>query len=122
MTVQCRSTATLPSSRTRAIGVEGLEMGRFLGVAELAHRPVAFANEQLFGLEDALRRHQNVQLAKRPHGDMATGRSATKARHALTLTEEGAGALKHTLGGMSSLKGKVEVIAEQILRISEQTS
>jgi methyl-accepting chemotaxis protein len=30
--------------------------------------------------------------------------SATRARHALTLTEEGTGALKHTLGGMSSLK------------------
>lgn len=48
--------------------------------------------------------------------------SATRARHALTLTEEGTGALKHTLGGMSSLKEKVEVIAEQILRLSEQTS
>jgi methyl-accepting chemotaxis protein len=48
--------------------------------------------------------------------------SATRARHALTLTEEGTGAVKHTLGGMASLKAKVEAIAEQILRLSEQTS
>jgi methyl-accepting chemotaxis protein len=48
--------------------------------------------------------------------------SATRARDALTLTEEGTGAVKHTLGGMASLKEKVEAIGEQILRLSEQTS
>jgi methyl-accepting chemotaxis protein len=48
--------------------------------------------------------------------------AATRARHALTLTEEGTGAVTHTLGGMVSLKGKVAAVAEQILRLSEQTS
>jgi methyl-accepting chemotaxis protein len=48
--------------------------------------------------------------------------SATRGRHALALTEEGTGAVKHTLGGMSSLKETIEVIAEQILRLSKQTS
>jgi methyl-accepting chemotaxis protein len=51
-----------------------------------------------------------------------TDLSATRARQALTLTEEGTGTVKHTLEGMASLKGKVEAIAEQILRLSEQTS
>jgi methyl-accepting chemotaxis protein len=48
--------------------------------------------------------------------------AVTRARQALTLTEEGTSAVKQTLGGMSSLKGKVEAIAEQILRLSDQTS
>jgi methyl-accepting chemotaxis protein len=48
--------------------------------------------------------------------------SATRARQALTLTEDGTGAVQQTLGGMANLKGKVEAIAEQILRLSEQTS
>jgi methyl-accepting chemotaxis protein len=48
--------------------------------------------------------------------------AATKARQAMTLTEEGTGTVRQTLEGMSSLKVKVEAIAEQILRLSEQTS
>jgi methyl-accepting chemotaxis protein len=48
--------------------------------------------------------------------------AATRARQALTLTENGTDTVKHTLGGMSGLKLKVEAIAEQILRLSEQTS
>jgi Methyl-accepting chemotaxis protein (MCP) signalling domain/Four helix bundle sensory module for signal transduction len=48
--------------------------------------------------------------------------AATRARQALTLTEDGTGAVQQTLGGMSSLREKVEAIAEQILRLSEQTS
>jgi methyl-accepting chemotaxis protein len=48
--------------------------------------------------------------------------AAAKALQALTLTEEGSGAVRHTFEGMSSLKAKVEAIAEQILRLSEQTS
>ena len=47
---------------------------------------------------------------------------ATKARQALTLTEEGTHTVQQTLAGLSSLKLKVEAIAEQILRLSEQTS
>jgi hypothetical protein len=48
--------------------------------------------------------------------------ATTRARQALTLTEDGTSAVKQTLEGMSSLKSKVEAIAEQILRLSEQTS
>jgi methyl-accepting chemotaxis protein len=45
--------------------------------------------------------------------------AATRAREALTSTEEGTSAVRHTLGGMSSLQSKVEAIAEQLLRLSE---
>jgi methyl-accepting chemotaxis protein len=48
--------------------------------------------------------------------------AASKARQALTLTEDGTSAVNQTLEGMTSLKSKVEAIAEQILRLSEQTS
>jgi len=48
--------------------------------------------------------------------------AASRARQALTLTGEGSSAVKQTLLGMSSLKSKVEAIAEQILRLSEHTS
>jgi hypothetical protein len=43
-----------------AEGMEGLEMGGFLGMAELVQRPVPFANKQVYGSEDVLLRHQNV--------------------------------------------------------------
>ena len=49
-------------------------MGSFLSVAKLAHRPVPFTHKQLFGLEDVLRRHQNVQVATLSQGDMAVDR------------------------------------------------
>jgi methyl-accepting chemotaxis protein len=48
--------------------------------------------------------------------------AATRAREALTFTEEGMSAVKQTLEGMSSLQSKVEAVAEQILHLSEQTS
>ena len=46
--------------------------------------------------------------------------SAAGTRQALTLAEGGTFAVQHTLEGMSTLKEKVEAIAQQILRLSEQ--
>ena len=48
--------------------------------------------------------------------------AATRACEALTFTEEGTGAVRHTLEGMASLQSKVEAVGEQLLRLSEQTS
>ena len=48
--------------------------------------------------------------------------SAAGAHQALALSEDGTRAVRQTLDGMSTLKEKVEAIAEQILRLSEQTS
>jgi CHASE3 domain sensor protein len=47
--------------------------------------------------------------------------ASTGARQALTLAEEGTKTVKQTLGGMASLREKVGAVAEQILRLSEQT-
>ena len=48
--------------------------------------------------------------------------SASGARHALSLTENGTKAVRQTLDEMTTLKDKVGAIAEQILRLSEQTN
>lgn len=48
--------------------------------------------------------------------------SAGGARQALTLAENGTQAVQQTMQGMTTLKDKVGAIAEQILRLSEQTT
>ena len=48
--------------------------------------------------------------------------SAAGARQALKLASDGTLAVKQTMSGMSTLKDKVGAIAEQILRLSEQTN
>ncbi|MEG4028798.1 MULTISPECIES: methyl-accepting chemotaxis protein [unclassified Microcoleus] len=48
--------------------------------------------------------------------------SASGARHALSLTEGGTKAVRQTLDEMTTLKDKVGAIAQQILRLSEQTN
>lgn len=48
--------------------------------------------------------------------------SASGARQALTLAENGTQAVQQTMQGMTTLKDKVGAIAEQILRLSEQTT
>jgi uncharacterized protein Yka (UPF0111/DUF47 family) len=47
--------------------------------------------------------------------------SASGARQVLNLAENGTQAVQQTMEGMSTLKGNVEAIAEQIMRLSEQT-
>jgi hypothetical protein len=47
--------------------------------------------------------------------------SATGARQALSLAEEGAKSVQQTLKGMGSLRTKVDDIAQQIVNLSEQT-
>jgi hypothetical protein len=47
--------------------------------------------------------------------------SATGARQALSLAEDGTRAVQQTLQGMSGLRDKVDAIANQIVNLSEQT-
>ncbi len=47
--------------------------------------------------------------------------SATGARQALSLAEDGTRAVQQTLQGMSGLRDKVDAIAQQIVNLSEQT-
>lgn len=48
--------------------------------------------------------------------------SASGARQALALSENGTQAVQQTMQGMTTLKDKVGAIADQILRLSEQTT
>lgn len=48
--------------------------------------------------------------------------SSASARQALSLAEEGTSAVQETMKGMSTLKEKVEAIAQQIIHLSEQTN
>lgn len=48
--------------------------------------------------------------------------AAAGAQQALTLAEGGTRAVERSLDGMTTLREKVEAIADQILRLSEQTS
>jgi methyl-accepting chemotaxis protein len=48
--------------------------------------------------------------------------AASGAQQALTLAESGARAVERSLEGMNALREKVDAIADQILRLSEQTS
>jgi hypothetical protein len=48
--------------------------------------------------------------------------SASGARQALVLAEDGSRTVHQTMEGMSTLKDKVGAIAEQIMRLSEQTT
>lgn len=48
--------------------------------------------------------------------------AAAAARQALTLAEGGSSAVNNTLEGMASLNEKVGAIAQQIIRLSEQTN
>ncbi|MBI3328635.1 MAG: CHASE3 domain-containing protein [Nitrospinae bacterium] len=64
---------------------------------------------------------EELDVSSRQSAEQATA-AAAGAQQALALAEEGTQTVQRTLGGMGSLKGKVEAIAEQILHLSEQTS
>lgn len=64
---------------------------------------------------------EELDVSARQSAEQAAA-AAAGAQKALGLAEEGTQTVQHTLGGMSSLKTKVEAIAEQILHLSEQTS
>ncbi len=56
------------------------------------------------------------------HSGEIADAAAERASEALKLAEEGNRSVRHTVHGMESVRDKVAVIAEQILRLSEQTS
>jgi methyl-accepting chemotaxis protein len=64
---------------------------------------------------------EELDVSSRQSAEQAAA-AATGTQQALALAEEGTKSVQHTLGGMASLKAKVEAIAEEILRLSEQTS
>jgi methyl-accepting chemotaxis protein len=63
---------------------------------------------------------EELDVSSRQSAEQAAA-AASGAQESLALAEDGAKRVKQTLAGMSSLKEKVEAIAEQILHLSEQT-
>lgn len=64
---------------------------------------------------------EELSVSSRQSAEQAEA-AASGAQEALILSEEGSKAVEQTLEGMSNLQDKVTAIANEILRLSEQTS
>ncbi|MCT7973523.1 methyl-accepting chemotaxis protein [Laspinema olomoucense] len=79
------------------------------------------ANDQAASVNQTTTTMDELGASSRQSAEQAEA-AATDARNALVLTEGGSKAVERTLTDMSALKAKVGEIADQILRLSEQTS
>lgn len=79
------------------------------------------ANDQAASVNQTTTTMDELGASSRQSAQQAEA-AAADARNALVLTEGGSKAVERTLADMSALKAKVGEIAEQILRLSEQTS
>ncbi|MCT7958691.1 methyl-accepting chemotaxis protein [Laspinema palackyanum] len=79
------------------------------------------ANDQAASVNQTSTTMDELGASSRQSAEQAEA-AAADARNALVLTEGGSKAVERTLADMSALKAKVGEIAEQILRLSEQTS
>lgn len=79
------------------------------------------ANEQAASVNQTTTTMDELGASSRQSAEQAEA-AAADARNALSLTEGGSKAVERTLNDMSALKEKVGEIAQQILRLSEQTS
>ncbi len=79
------------------------------------------ANDQAASVNETTTTMDELGASSRQSAEQAEA-AAADARNALGLTEGGSKAVERTLRDMSLLKAKVGEIAEQILRLSEQTS
>ena len=77
-------------------------------------------NEQATAVSQTTATMEELGASSRQSTEQAEA-SASGARQALDLTEEGNQAVEQTLSGISTLKEQVGAIAEQIMRLSEQT-
>ncbi|MEB3338470.1 MAG: methyl-accepting chemotaxis protein [Leptolyngbyaceae bacterium] len=79
------------------------------------------ASQQASSVNETTTTMDELGASSRQSAEQAEA-SAAGARQALTLAEGGTKAVRQTLTGMTTLKEKVGAIAEQILRLSEQTN
>ena len=79
------------------------------------------ANQQSSAVNQTTTTMEELDASSRQSTEQATA-AATGAKHALARAEDGSKTVNRTLSGMASLKEKVGAVAEQILRLSEQTS
>ena len=90
-----------------------------IAVATEQHERVA--NHQATAANQTTVTMEELETASRQSTQQAEG-AADSARQVLNLASIGTQAVDHTLDDMAALKFRVEVIAEQILRLSEQAS
>jgi methyl-accepting chemotaxis protein len=97
-----------------AISTTSTEIGATVAQHErMLAQQAAAVNETTTTMEE-------LDVASRQSAEQAAA-AAAGAQQSLALAEDGTKRVKQTLAGMSSLKEKVEAIAEQILHLSEQT-
>ena len=91
------------------------------GIAVTVEEQERMASQQAAAVNQTTTTMDELGASSRQSAEQAEA-SATGARQALALAEAGTQAVQQTQEGMSTLKEKVGAIAEQILRLSEQTS
>lgn len=79
------------------------------------------ANQQAVSVNETTTTMDELGASSRQSAEQAEA-AAAGAKQALVLASGGTVAVDRTIHGMSDLKQKVEAIADQILRLSEQTS
>lgn len=105
-----------PISRvTDQIGQSSSEIASAIAQQEQTARNQASVASQISSTMDEL------GASSRQSAEQALA-SASGAQNVLVLSEEGTKAVERTIQGMSTLQDKVAAIADQILRLSEQTS
>lgn len=90
-------------------------------IATTATQQESAVSEQASSVSQTTTTMEELGASTRQSAEQAEA-SATGARQALNLAEEGNKAVDKTFEGISSLKNQVGSIAEQIMRLSEQTS
>jgi methyl-accepting chemotaxis protein len=79
------------------------------------------ASQQAASVNETTTTMDELEASCRQSSEQAQA-AVTAAKQALQLTESGTQAVEETLGGMFLMEKKVEAIAEQIVRLSEQAN
>jgi CHASE3 domain sensor protein len=100
---------------TQAIAISSTEIAATLEEQERA------ANQQAAAVNETTTTMNELSTSSRSTADQAES-AVSDAKQALNLTENGSQAVEKTLEGMANLRDKVDDIAQQIIRLSEQTN
>ncbi|ERT04100.1 methyl-accepting chemotaxis (MCP) signaling domain protein, partial [Lyngbya aestuarii BL J] len=79
------------------------------------------ANQQAAAVNETTTTMNELSTSSKSTAEQAES-SVMDAKQALNLTENGSQAVEKTLEGMANLREKVDAIAQQIIRLSEQTN
>lgn len=90
-------------------------------IASTVEQQERTTSQQAASVNETTTTMEELSASSRQSAEQAEA-SAAGARQALSLAGNGTKAVERTLEGMENLKLKVAAIAEQILRLSEQTS